>query len=156
MVEHLQSGDQIMGPEDLAWQATPHFCEIGCIYMQRFTSQIFGIVDPLGENLDFFSPLGLTNSDHKPYKIKFYSVRALKRYLNEKNLIHGRVMATISKFSPQIFETYFRSEIFSWLKISSAMSEMQEWKSGLNPPVNLVTCIQIKKNLISLHLFSMD
>ena len=32
----------------------------------------------------------------------------IKRYLNEKNLMHGRVMATISKFSPQIFETYFR------------------------------------------------
>ena len=41
-------------------------------------------------------------------KSKFYSVRALKCYLNEKNLIHGRVTATISKFSPQIFETYFR------------------------------------------------
>ena len=39
--------------------------------------------------------------------MKLYSVRALKRYLNEKNLIHGRIMATISKFSPQIFETYF-------------------------------------------------
>ena len=43
----------------------------------------------------------------KPQKIKLYSVIALKRYLNERNLIHGRVMATISKFSPQIFETYF-------------------------------------------------
>ena len=31
MVEHLQSGDQTMAPEDLAWQATPHFSEIGCI-----------------------------------------------------------------------------------------------------------------------------
>ena len=29
-----------------------------------------------------------------------------KRYLNEKNLTHGRVMATISKFSPQFFEGY--------------------------------------------------
>ena len=35
-------------------------------------------------------------------------VRALKRYLNEKNLIHGRVKATISKFSTWIFETYFK------------------------------------------------
>ena len=26
---------------------------------------------------------------------------------SEKNLIHGRVMATISKISPQIFEMYF-------------------------------------------------
>ena len=63
-----------------------------------------------GKNLDSFSPLGFnvqTNSDHKLKKIKLYSVRALKRCLNETNLIHGRVMATISKFSPQIFETYF-------------------------------------------------
>ena len=80
-------------------------------YIQSFTSQIFGVVSPLGENLDFFSPLGFdvqTNSDHKPPKIKLCSVRALKCYLNEKNLIHSRVMATISKFGPHIFETYFR------------------------------------------------
>ena len=32
---------------------------------------------------------------------------ALSHYLNEENLIHGRVMATISKFSAQIFETYY-------------------------------------------------
>ena len=60
--------------------------------------------------LEFFSPLGFdvqTNSDRKTQRIKLYSVRALKRYLNEKKLIHGRVMATISKFSPQTFETYF-------------------------------------------------
>ena len=44
----------------------------------------------------------------KPKKIKLFSVRALKRYLNEKNLMHGQVMAMISKFSPQIFETYFK------------------------------------------------
>ena len=78
--------------------------------VQRFTSQIFGVVGPLGENLDFVCPLGFyvqTNSDHKTLNIKLYSVSGLKRYLNEKNLIHGRVMATISKFSPQIFETYF-------------------------------------------------
>ena len=71
----------------------------------------FGVVIPLGENLDFFSPLGFdiqTNYDHKTQKIKLFSVRALKCYLDEKNLIHGRVMATISKFSPQIFETYFK------------------------------------------------
>ena len=57
-------------------------------------------------------PLGFdvqTNSDHKSQKIKLYSVRALKRYLNEKNLIHGRVMAMILKFSPQMFETYCRN-----------------------------------------------
>ena len=78
--------------------------------MQSFTSQIFGVVGPFGENLDFFSPLGFdvqTNSDHETQKIKLYSVRASERYLNEKNLIQcvGRVMATISKFAPQRFET---------------------------------------------------
>ena len=65
---------------------------------------------PLGENLDFFSPLGFDTrrtSDHETPKIKLYSVRALKCHLNDKNLIHGRVTATISGFSPQIFETYF-------------------------------------------------
>ena len=31
---------------------------------------------------------------------------ALNHCMNEKNLIHGRVMATISKFNAQIFETY--------------------------------------------------
>ena len=76
--------------------------------IQSFTSQIFGDVGPLGENLDFFSPMGFhfqTNCYSKTHKIKLYSVRTLKRHLNEKNLIHGRKMATISNFSPQIFET---------------------------------------------------
>ena len=75
--------------------------------IQSFTSQIFGVVGPLGENLDFFGPLEFdvqTNSDHKTQKIKLYKDRALKRYLNVKNLIHGRVMATISNFSPQILK----------------------------------------------------
>ena len=55
--------------------------------MRSFISQIFGIVGPLEENLDFFSPLGFdvqTNSDHQTQKIKLYSFGALKRYLNEK------------------------------------------------------------------------
>ena len=65
----------------------------------------------LGRKSRSFSPLGFDvhiNCDHKTQKIKLYSVRALKRYPNENNLIHGRAMTTISKFSPQIFETYFR------------------------------------------------
>ena len=52
-----------------------------------FTSQIFGVVGLLGKNLDLYSPLGYdvrTNSDHKIQKIKLYSIRALKRHLNEK------------------------------------------------------------------------
>ena len=39
--------------------------------IQGFTSQIFGVVRPLGENLDFFSPLGFyaeTISDNKTPK----------------------------------------------------------------------------------------
>ena len=50
--------------------------------MQSFSSRIFGVVSPLGENLDFLLSVGTQ-------KIKLYSVRALKRYLNEKNLTHG-------------------------------------------------------------------
>ena len=35
MVEHLQSGDQTMAPEGSAWQAMPHFREIGFICFER-------------------------------------------------------------------------------------------------------------------------
>ena len=90
--------------------------------MQSFTSQILGVVGILGENLDLFSLLGFdvqTNSDHKAPKIKLCSVRALKGYLNEKNLMHGRVMATISKFSPQIFGTYFNCFISDKIALES-------------------------------------
>ena len=38
-------------------------------------------------------------------KIKLYSVRALERYQDEKNLIHSRVTAKISKFSAYIITT---------------------------------------------------
>ena len=73
------------------------------------------LLPAIASYLDFFSPLGFdaqTNSDHKTQNIKFHSVTALKRYLNEENLIHGRVMATISKFSPQIFQTYFNTQFY--------------------------------------------
>ena len=39
--------------------------------IQSFTSQAFGVIGPLGENLDVFSLLGFdvqTNSDHKTQK----------------------------------------------------------------------------------------
>ena len=61
----------------------------------------------------FFSPSGFEIQSvfgYRTSKIKFYSVRALKCYLNEKNLINSRVTATISKFSSQIFETYFNTK----------------------------------------------
>ena len=81
-----------------------------CI-IQCFTSQILGVVSLLGKkNIDFFSHLGFEIqriSDLETRKPKLYSVRALKHYLNEKNLIHNQVTATFSKFSAQIFETYF-------------------------------------------------
>ena len=69
----------------------------------------------LGRKPEFnFSPLGFdiqTNSDHKTQNIKLYSVRVLKRYLIEKNLIQGQVVATISKFSPKILKCTFKVHI---------------------------------------------
>ena len=56
----------------------------------------------LGRKPLFFSPLGFNvqkQSDLETPKIRLYSDRALKHYLNEKNLIHGRGRAVISKFS---------------------------------------------------------
>ena len=106
--------------------------------IQSFTSQIFGVVGPLGENLDLFKPLGIevqTNPDHKTKKIKLYLVKALKRYLNEENLIHGRVMATISKFSPQIFKMYFRKFLFTLLKVFlSIVHWLIDWLINKNYP----------------------
>ena len=58
------------------------------------------VVGLLGGRFDFFSHLGFeiqSNFDYRTSKIKFYSVRA-KCYLNDKNLIHGQVTATISEF----------------------------------------------------------
>ena len=60
--------------------------------MQSFTSQIFGVVGPSGENLEFLVRWDMTFKQiliTKPKKIQLYSVRALKRYLNKKDLIHG-------------------------------------------------------------------
>ena len=42
----------------------------------------------------------------KSQKSSSTQTELLKRYRNEKNLIHGRVTATISIFSALIFETY--------------------------------------------------
>ena len=54
-----------------------------------------------------------TNSDYKTQKKKLYSVRASKRYLNKKNLIHGRVMATILKFKPRLHDEIYRKRFYS-------------------------------------------
>ena len=71
-----------------------------------FICQNLKIVGPLGGKFHIFSPsvFEIENDfDYSTSKIKFYSVRAFKCCLNEKN----RVTAKISKFSPQIFQTYF-------------------------------------------------
>ena len=78
----------------------------------------FGVVGPLGENLEFFSPLGFDvqiNSDHKTQKIKLYSGRPLKRYLKKKNLIHGRVMVP------------FQNLVHSFLKRTLHVSAFQDY-----------------------------
>ena len=69
--------------------------------IQSFTFKFLGGVSPLEEN---FHLLVLWiwkswNSDHQTAKIKLYSVRALYRCLNEKELMQGRITATISKVS---------------------------------------------------------
>ena len=54
-----------------------------------------------------FSPLGfdiLRNSDQGIPKIKLYTVRALKWFLNEKNLILGRLTVTILKFNALVLK----------------------------------------------------
>ena len=74
-------------------------------------SQNLRLVVPFGGKLYFVSLQGFeiqSDFDYITTKITFSSVRALKCYLNEKNLIHGRVTAPILKFSPHIVETYFR------------------------------------------------
>ena len=100
----------------LAITLYPTQLENVCIFVisnnKSLISQNLKVVGPLGGkfDFDFFSPSGFeiqSYFDYRTSKFKFYSVRALKRYLNEKNLMHGRVMSTISMFSRLIFETYF-------------------------------------------------
>ena len=88
-----------------------NFCIFVISNNKGFFHQNLKVVDPLGGKFDSFSLSGFeiqSYFDYRTSKIKFYSVRALKYYLNEENLTHGRVTTTISKVSPQIFETYFR------------------------------------------------
>ena len=78
---------------------------------RSFISQNLTVMKPLGGKFNLYSPSGFEiKSDlyYRTSKFMFYFVRALKCYLNEKNLMHGRVTSMISKFSPQIFETYFK------------------------------------------------
>ena len=98
---------------------------------KSFISQNLKVVGPLGGKFNFFSPSGFeiqSDFDYITSKIKFHSVRALKCYLNEKNLIHGRVTATISKFSPQIFETYFS---MSWKGLYLFFESTLQFSDGI-------------------------
>ena len=68
----------------------------------------------MGEKFKFSSDTRFErqcNFDHRISEIKLHSVRALKRYLNENNLIHSRVMETISKFK----RTEFLNMLKFWL-----------------------------------------
>ena len=87
-----------------------NFCIFVISNNKSFISQNLKVVVHWEESLIFFSPSGFeiqSDFDYRTSKIKSYSVRALKCYVIDKNLIYGRVTATISKFSPQIFETHF-------------------------------------------------
>ena len=72
---------------------------------ESFISQILKVVRPLGGKFNLFSPSGFEFQK----LIMLYSVKALKRDLNEKNQIHGRETVSISIFGALIYETYFRS-----------------------------------------------
>ena len=82
-----------------------NIAKIGIVY--TFVIGNIQSLGPLGENFDFFSPLGFDiltrHSVPKTPKIELHSVKALKRHLNEKNLTHGREVAAISKFNALIF-----------------------------------------------------
>ena len=67
-----------------------------CIFVisnnKSFISQNLKVVGLLGGKFDFFNPSGFeiqSDFDYRTSKIKFYSVRALKCYVNEKNLMHA-------------------------------------------------------------------
>ena len=53
---------------------------------------------PWEESLIFFNAVGLKKSNYRTSKIKLYSIKALECYINEKNLINGRVTSKTSKF----------------------------------------------------------
>ena len=113
--------------------------------MQSFASHIFGVVGPLGENVNFLVHWDLTCKQiliTKPQKIKLYSVRAVKRYPNEKNLLHSRVMATISAFCPQIFETYFK------LQLHDAIYQLRFYSNSL---IHILSLSISNNNVASLQ-----
>ena len=69
-----------------------NFCIFVITNSKSFISQNLKAVRPLGEKFDFFIPSGTENHgdfDYITSRMKLCSVRAFKRYLNDKNLIHG-------------------------------------------------------------------
>ena len=115
---------------------------------KSFIFQNLKTVGPLGEKLDFFSPSGFeiqSNFDYRTSKIKFYSVSALKRCLNEKNPIHGQIMAAISKFSPQIFETCFNLKRISGVMFSPYLMVFNLWYCAAS--------FQVVRSIVSLFIF---
>ena len=77
---------------------------------QTFISQIYRVVGPSGEKLNFYRSLVFeaeSDFDHKITKLKPQSIRASERYLNNENLIHGRETAMIFLFSAETFESDF-------------------------------------------------
>ena len=92
---------------------------------------------PLGGKFDFFSPSEFEIQSDFDYRTsKIYFVRALKCYLTEKNLIHGRVTATISKFSLQIFETYI-SVIYDQSDLARLEISLNGAHNALRSPKNV-------------------
>ena len=91
--------------------ANAKFCMFIINKNKSFLSQNLKAVGSLGGKFDFFTSSGFEIQIDFGYKIsnfKLCSVRALKRYTNKKNQTHGRVIATISKFSAfENFETHF-------------------------------------------------
>ena len=82
-------------------------------------------------------------------------------YLNEKNLMHGRVTATISKFSPQIFETYYRMKFCKKLVILNHCQIITNYFSYRLKPVvffslRLFISLFFKKNSYKLILFKLN
>ena len=72
-------------------------------------SQNSKVAGPLGGKFDFSAPRDLNFKAiliTKSQKSSSTLSDLWNCYLNEKNLTRGRVMATISKISSKIFETY--------------------------------------------------
>ena len=96
-----------------------------------FISQIYRVVGPMGEKLDFFTPLGFeakSEFHHKPLKLKPRMIRASKRYLNHNNPINGREMASISWFSAETCKV--NANEVTWINWPIRSSFRSCWAAG--------------------------